>query len=601
MDLVPASGLACQGQPRVTDRPFTTSPDPRFVYRSDGYRRTLEDVLRGLRRREGVVVVTGDPGTGKTTLCRALRQELPPHAFVSMVLDPCLGADDLLVQMLADFGVLPGHDGPPGEGGVPRDRHQLAALLQRFLASLITIDAYALVVIDEAQHLDPRVLEQIRLWSNFETDTAKLLQVVLVGSPDLADLLRRPYMRALDERVARRCVLTRLTRREVAEYIEHRLRVARSLATPPMPGALLRLRDAPIDCGVPAGGLTRSAVGAIATLSGGVPRAINILCDRAIEVGHGRRRIDRGLVRAAARIAPRCAAATSSATLRRPARMAAVALLMAAPAVWAWNSAHVRASISHRPIAAPVDWRAGAMPAGNAASIASTLNATPPQAPPAFRTLAATEGIIVAVAAGSGEERAARVAEQLQASGLPALLHGDGRSHGVVVGPYVGMDEAETAQRILAEQGFGDTRIVASGASRVRAATASAEPRLLSSPGRLSLVLEVGREPRQVVTRQINETTLELETGPVAGPPAALELAPARGIPLLAHVSLQGFTSETADPFARARVSLTGRARTNVRVAGPRVYLDVDLPEPRHRGIGCDHPCRGILVGSRNP
>ncbi len=553
----------------VVPRPFATSPDPRFVYQSASYRRTFEEVLLALGRREGLLVVTGEPGTGKTTFCRALRQELGRRARVSLVLDPCLDVDDLLAHLLTDFGVLPGAGEAPGvralapagpDGGERFGRRDLVDLLQLFLTSLAVVNGYAIVLIDEAQHLDPRVLEQIRLWSNFETDTTKLLQIVLVGSTDLIELLQRPYMRSLNERVARRCELTPLTQREVAEYIEHRLRVAGGPLPVPSPGALL-LRDDPAPPS-----LTRAALREVAVLSRGVPRRVNMLCDGALALGPGRDRIDRTLVRAAAgRVAPWRAPVRSRQARVSWARATAVAMLVAAPAAWTWGAGHFRGSPPPTPAKTTI-----AREAPSAAWPAT------PQVTAALGTLSSTEGFFVQAASGLADGPAARVVEELEAARLPAFVSHDRTPRVVVVGPYLSLDEAEAAQRILSDSGVTRTQLLRPASSRTSSASGLPNaPRLLAAAGRLSLVLDVGSEPRQVVTRPINDTTVEIEAGPLVVRPAGMELSADRAASLVTHVSVEGLTTEGAS-FARARLSIAAGARTNVRVAGPRLYVDID-------------------------
>jgi general secretion pathway protein A len=175
--------------------PFSLTPGLRFAYRSHAYTSALNEVRLALERREGLIVLSGEIGMGKTMLCRALLQESDIHTFVSLILDPCLSAEEMLAQILDDFGVLD-RDQRPGRSVVPAPRHQMLLMLQRFLASLLPLGARAVVVIDEAQHLHPAVLEQIRLWSNFETEDTKLLQIVLAGQPELDELLQRREMGA---------------------------------------------------------------------------------------------------------------------------------------------------------------------------------------------------------------------------------------------------------------------------------------------------------------------------------------------------------------------------------------------------------------------
>ena len=327
----------------LTQQPFGLTPDQRFVYPSHSYTTALHEVRRALQRRECLVVVTGDIGTGKTMLCRALVQQLDTPVCVSIVLDPRVTVNDLLLHVLTDFGVIDARR-PHGSAAAGKPtRHQLMRALQQFLASLIPIGAYAVLVIDEAQHLDPSVLEQLRLLLNLETEEAKLLQIVLIGLPDLTRRLRHPEMRQLDQRVARRCELEPLAGREVKRYIEHRLSIAQQLTmTTSIEG--LQREDATVDASSCNVSLTPSAIRAIAAESRGIPRLVNLLCDRALEIGYERRThtISARIVRAAVRRLPATSSPVSvvRATRRSVASIAAAALLTTGLVTWAWAGHH---------------------------------------------------------------------------------------------------------------------------------------------------------------------------------------------------------------------------------------------------------------------
>src|ERR1700730_18079622 len=227
---------ACEKFYGLLARPFSLTPDLRFAYHSRSHSRALAQVTEALRRRDGLIVITGEIGIGKTMLCRTLLETFEARTFLSVILDPRLSIDDLLRQVLADFGLM-GDAGRPRPGPAPDvTRHQLVSALQRFLASLIALDAHAVILVDEAQHLQPSVLEEIRLLTNFETDGAKLLQIVLVGQPDLDALLRRPELIQLNQRIARRFELHALAPSEVQDYISHRLAVASETAPGPEAG-----------------------------------------------------------------------------------------------------------------------------------------------------------------------------------------------------------------------------------------------------------------------------------------------------------------------------------------------------------------------------
>ena len=197
-------------------------------------------MANALERREPLVVITGDIGTGKTLLCRTVLKRLPFKTFLSVINDPLLEADDLVKEMLKDFGVI-AKDPARFRGAT---RHELVQTLHAFLSSLAPIQAHAVVMIDEAQHLRPDVLEQIRLLSNIDDSRGTILQIILVGQLSLEPLLSRPELRQLQQRVSRRFALEPLNRDEVQQYIEHRL----ALARPGQPAATRRPRHLRARC-----------------------------------------------------------------------------------------------------------------------------------------------------------------------------------------------------------------------------------------------------------------------------------------------------------------------------------------------------------------
>ncbi|HEY3161169.1 MAG TPA: AAA family ATPase [Vicinamibacterales bacterium] len=240
--------------------PFTLTPDPRFLYRSESHEEAITLLQQAIRRKEGFIVLTGDIGTGKTTSCRALLEQLDASVFTSLVLNPFLSVEELLREVLLDFGVV-SREGVRTGRIATASKHELISTLHEFLLSLTTIHGSAVLIIDEAQHLTPQVLEQIRIISNLETNEQKLLQIVLVGQLNLLDGLAAAEMRQLDQRISIRATLKPLNREEVEAYIAHRLWVARgSTAVTFEPAALDRVH----------------------AYTGGVPRIINLLCDRSL-------------------------------------------------------------------------------------------------------------------------------------------------------------------------------------------------------------------------------------------------------------------------------------------------------------------------------
>jgi len=274
----------------LNEPPFSLAPDPRFLFDSKSHSDALAQVAYALDRREPLVVITGEIGTGKTLLCRTVLQQLRRKTFLSVIGDPLLERDELLKQLLEDFGVISKDRSRIG----PTTRHDLFHALEAFLSSLAPIQAHAVVIIDEAQHLQPDVLEEIRLLSNVDDERGTLLQIILVGQPDLDALLARPELRQLEQRVTRRLRLEPLNRDEVNRYITHRLALARRSAKGDLANQPA-FPTGPVE-------FAPNAVQAVSELSGGLPRVINLLCDRALEDAFtGRRRtIDGPSIHAAA-------------------------------------------------------------------------------------------------------------------------------------------------------------------------------------------------------------------------------------------------------------------------------------------------------------
>src|SRR5687767_10736591 len=206
--------------------PFTLAPDPRFFYLSESHDEAIRLLLQSIRRKEGFIVLTGDIGTGKTTICRALMEQLDTATFTSLILNPFLSVEELLREVLLDFGVVSREAVRSGRIATA-SKHELISTLHEFLLSLMAIKGSGVLIIDEAQHLSPQVLEQIRIISNLETNEAKLLQIVLVGQLNLLSVLADAELRQLDQRISIRAALKPLTREEVEAYIAHRLWVAR--------------------------------------------------------------------------------------------------------------------------------------------------------------------------------------------------------------------------------------------------------------------------------------------------------------------------------------------------------------------------------------
>ncbi len=262
------------------EKPFSLTPDPKYLYKSESHANAFDLLQYAIRRREGFVVVTGDIGTGKTTLCRAILEQLDRKTFTALVLNPFLSEEDLLRIILQDFGVVSREEIKRGRlNGV--SKQELIDTLNEFLLSLLPLRAGALLIIDEAQNLPLKVLEQIRILSNLETDKEKLLQIVLVGQLNLKDWLRSPELRQLDQRVSIRYELKPLTREETSAYVAHRLTIAGG-------GAAVSFSPKALDL--------------VHRYTDGIPRLINLVCDRALLGGYSARvnRITPEMVGAAA-------------------------------------------------------------------------------------------------------------------------------------------------------------------------------------------------------------------------------------------------------------------------------------------------------------
>lgn len=247
----------------LREQPFALTTDPRFLFMGDAHRRAYEELLTGLRRREGLLLLTGDTGMGKTTLCRAVIEALGPRTFSALILNPYMSDAEVLRVILRDFGLVTREEirsGVFAKADVP----QLLDTLEGFLKSLVDLNSYAVVIIDEAQSLSAKVLDQVRVLGGIELDGRRLLQIILVGQPDLLTTIKTDALRALDERISRRAVLGPLPPADVDDYIQHRLTVAGGKDT--------------IE-------FTPESVNLVAELTRGVPRRINLLCDRTLEAG----------------------------------------------------------------------------------------------------------------------------------------------------------------------------------------------------------------------------------------------------------------------------------------------------------------------------
>lgn len=255
----------------LSDNPFSIAPNPHYLFLSDRHREALAHLTYGLGETGGFVLLTGEVGTGKTTVSRCLLGQLPDNTDTAFILNPSLTELELLATLCDELKISYG-DNPTLK--------QLTDHLSRFLLDNHSKGRNTVLIIDEAQHLRPEVLEQLRLLTNLETDTKKLLQVILIGQPELQLLLKRQELRQLAQRITARYHLLPLNEDEIALYVLHRLQVAG--------------RFEPL--------FTRKAVKVLQKYSGGIPRLINLLCERSLMAGYAQSRvpIDHHMVRQAA-------------------------------------------------------------------------------------------------------------------------------------------------------------------------------------------------------------------------------------------------------------------------------------------------------------
>lgn len=257
----------------LAEAPFSIAPDPRYLYMSQRHQEALAHLLYGVNGSGGFVLLTGEVGAGKTTVCRCLLEQIPESCDVAYIFNPRQTVEELLATICAEFGIAV----PPGNTSVK----VFVDCINSYLLDAHARGRHTVLVIDEAQNLSADVLEQMRLLTNLETSQRKLLQIILLGQSELAEMLARPELRQLAQRVIARYHLGPLSKQEVAAYVSHRLGVSgtqRKLFPDALMSSLFRL-------------------------SGGTPRVINVLCDRALLGAYtqGKERVDHGTLKQAAR------------------------------------------------------------------------------------------------------------------------------------------------------------------------------------------------------------------------------------------------------------------------------------------------------------
>jgi len=238
----------------LSEPPFDITPNPRFLFYSAKHREAFNHLLYGIRERKGFVQLTGEVGAGKTTLCRAMLEHLDTHYATALILNPVMSPNELMKAVAVEFGL-------PVNG---LDRLDTLSVINQFLLQQVERGQDTVLIIDEAQDLTDELLEQVRLLSNLETDNRKLLQIVLMGQPELRDRLNNPRLRQLRQRITVRYHLQPLSRFEVTQYIQHRLEVSGAKGAPYF---------------------TQPALWRVFNYSKGIPRLVNAICDKALLAG----------------------------------------------------------------------------------------------------------------------------------------------------------------------------------------------------------------------------------------------------------------------------------------------------------------------------
>jgi general secretion pathway protein A len=257
----------------LAEKPFAITPDPRYLFLGERHAEALGHLVYGITEAGGFIQLTGEVGTGKTTIIRSLLARQPDNSEIALILNPGMNAPEFVLTICEELGIMVPNDAV----GSVKD---LIDILNRYLLKAHAQGKRVVLVVDEAQNLTPELLEQVRLLTNLETDTQKLLQIILIGQPELRDLLARNDLRQLAQRVTGRYHLDPLSRTESAAYVKHRLRIA----------------------GATADIFTSSALAELFRTSGGIPRLLNIISDRALLGGYteDRHEITAGMVRRAA-------------------------------------------------------------------------------------------------------------------------------------------------------------------------------------------------------------------------------------------------------------------------------------------------------------
>ena len=381
--------------------PFSIAPDPRYLFMSERHREALAHLLYGVGGGGGFVLLSGEIGTGKTTICRCFLEQVPAGCQVAYIFNPRLTVHELLQSVCEEFGITV----PAPAAGLEASAKACIAALNAHLLAAHAQGRHCVLIIDEAQNLAPEVLEQLRLLTNLETHERKLLQIMLIGQPELREMLARPGLEQLAQRVIARYHLGPLTAGETAAYLAHRLAVAGRQGALPFDTAALRR---------------------IHQISGGVPRRINLLADRALlgAFAEGRAQVGRRIVNQAAREVFDAGRAGRTFAVRAASAGPIVGALAAGVALgavllWAagrsgpdWAPVGTRAAVSAASVARAASAAAASGPAdAGATAVAASPPASAPSAAELALGLASAAALrpvaTAAPVAGAGATRAA--------------------------------------------------------------------------------------------------------------------------------------------------------------------------------------------------
>ncbi|HEY3730529.1 MAG TPA: AAA family ATPase [Steroidobacteraceae bacterium] len=466
----------------LAEKPFAITPDPRYLYLSARHADALAHLVYGINEAGGFIQLTGEVGTGKTTTIRSLLARAPKNAEIALILNPRLSPGEFLLALCEELGLGP-DDNAAGSS------KELVDLLNRYLLRAHAQGRRVVLIVDEAQNLAPEVLEHVRLLTNLETETQKLLQIILIGQPELRRLLAREDLRQLAQRITGRYHLDPLSRQETAAYVRHRMRVA----------------------GATAEVFTRGALREIYHVSHGIPRVINIICDRALLGAYTQdlHQVPGALIRRAGaevfdqEVSPRW----------MPLMVGALALaVLAGSALLLWRYASGRLIIGHRAVvaSAPVSTPklAATPPAGASASSSGALaNAVP--ASSAVAPLVVPSGAAPSTGATNGPAAVAPMgAPPLPTLGSLLMASRSSTDTDTAFTQLLGLWQANYSPGKI----DGCTQALTQGLRCLMQRGSLAELRMLNRPAILMLSDDAGTSG-QVVLRALGEGTAQIQLG----------------------------------------------------------------------------------------